>query len=116
MAQAIRSLKIYLILKKEYLDRLEWYVETYLSKYKQQWPVTGGKASQIINDHRVLTKEFNEVMLMGYTQILFSIVESKFRLFLMTIDPNALKGKKDSFSNVYEALLGPTSKINKPHY
>jgi hypothetical protein len=64
----------------------------------------------------VLTKEFNDVMLMCYTQILFSIVESKFRLFLMTIDPNALKGKKDSFSNVYKALLGPTSKINKPDY
>jgi len=29
---------------------------------------------------------------------------------------NALKGKKDSFSNVYKALLGPTSKINKPDY
>ena len=53
MAQAIRSLKIYLILKKEYLDHQEWYIETYLSKYKQQWPITGGKVSQIVNDHRV---------------------------------------------------------------
>jgi hypothetical protein len=26
MAQAIRSLKIYLILKKEYLDHQEWYI------------------------------------------------------------------------------------------
>ncbi|HEU4823577.1 MAG TPA: hypothetical protein VFS97_09165 [Nitrososphaeraceae archaeon] len=36
MAQVIRSLKIYLILKKKYLDRREWYDEVYLSKYEQQ--------------------------------------------------------------------------------
>jgi hypothetical protein len=28
MSQLIRSLKIYLILKKEYLDHREWYIET----------------------------------------------------------------------------------------
>lgn len=113
MAQVIRSLKIYLILKKEYLDHQEWYIETYLSKYKQQWPITAGKVSQIVNDHRVLTKEFNEVMLMGYPQILFSIVESKFRLFQMTIDPNALKGKSHEFYHVYTWLL---TRVNKTRY
>jgi hypothetical protein len=61
--------------------------------------VIGGKIKEIINDHQVLTMEFNEVMLMGYTQILFSIVESKFRLFQTAINPNAKEG--DFFINVY---------------
>jgi hypothetical protein len=53
------------------------------------------------------------VMLIGYTQILFSIVESKFRLFQMAIDPNALKGKSNEFYHVYTWLL---PKINKAQY
>jgi hypothetical protein len=65
--------------------------------------VIGGKIKEIINDHQVLTMEFNEVMLMGYTQILFSIVESKFRLFQTAINPNAKEG--DFFINVYTLLL-----------
>ena len=50
---------------------------------------------------------------MGYPQILFSIVESKFRLFQMTIDPNALKGKSHEFFHVYTWLL---TRVNKTRY
>jgi hypothetical protein len=113
IAQAIRSIKIYLILKNEYLDDRQWCIDTYLSKYKQEWPVTGGKIMQIINDHNVLTKEFNEIMLVAYSQILFSIVESKFRLFQLAIDPNALTNRSDKFTNVYTCLL---SEIKKTIY
>jgi hypothetical protein len=113
MAIAIRSFKIYLILKKEYLDQRDWYIETYLSKYEQQWPVASGRIGQRINDHNVLTNDFNLVMLIGYIQILFSIVESKFRLFQMTLDPNALKGKRDVFYHVYAWLL---PRVNKTQY
>jgi hypothetical protein len=49
---------------------------------------------------------------MSYTQILFSIVESKFRLFLMAIDPNAL-GKKYYFYDVYTCLL---KRVEKTQY
>jgi hypothetical protein len=114
MAQAIRSLKIYLILKKEYLDRRDWYEKTYLLKYKQQWPAgVAGKTLQTIEDHNVLTRDFNEVMLVSYTQILFSVVESKFRLFQMTLDSNALKGKSDAFYHVYTWLL---PRVKKTQY
>lgn len=110
LAVAIRSFKIYLILKKENLDGNEWYNRIYQSKYNQPWPPTNGK---IINFRQSLNWDFLVVMLIGYTQILFSIVESKFRLFQMTIDPNALKGEGDAFKYVYTWLL---PKINKAQY
>ena len=90
-SRAIRSFKIYLILKKENLDSNEWYTKIYRSEYNQPWPPTNGR---IINFSQSLNWDFLVMMLIGYTQILFSIVESKFRLFQMAIDPNALKGKK----------------------
>jgi hypothetical protein len=110
LAVAIRSFKIYLILKKENLDGNEWYSRIYQSKYNQPWPHTNGK---IINFRQSLNWDFLVVMLIGYTQILFSIVESKFRLFQMTIDPNALKGQRDTFYNVYTTLL---TRVNKTRY
>ena len=110
LAIVIRSFKIYLILKKENLDRNEWYTKIYRSEYNQPWPPTNGR---IINFSQSLNWDFLVMMLIGYTQILFSIVESKFRLFQMAIDPNAPKGKKDAFVYVYTWLL---SKINKVQY
>ena len=92
MAIAIRSFKIYLILKERYLDDKQWFTNIYQSEYKQPWPVTDGTI-QITNFDQELTHDFNVLMLMSYTQILFSIVESKFRLSLMAIDPNALGEK-----------------------
>ena len=92
MAIAIRSFKIYLILKEKYLDDKQWFTNIYQSEYKQPWPVTDGTI-QITNFGQELTHDFNVLMLMSYTQILFSIVESKFRLSLMAIDPNALGEK-----------------------
>lgn len=103
LAVAIRSFKMYLILKKEYLDDRQWYIDVYLKKYRQQWPISGGKIGTIINDHNVLTNDFNMVMLIGYTQILYSILESKFRLYLTAIDPNAQQGGK--FFIVHDNLL-----------
>lgn len=98
MAQVIRSLKIYLILKKKYLDRREWYDEVYLSKYEQQWPAgVSGKTLQTIEDHNMLT-------IVVYTQVLFSTVQQ------MTLDSNALKGKSNAFYHVYTWLL---PRVNK---
>ena len=34
------------------------------------------------NDHSIINKDFDQVMLIGYTQTLFSIMESRFRLFV----------------------------------
>jgi len=39
LAQVFRSLKTYYILRKEYLSHKEWYEETYIGKWGQQWPV-----------------------------------------------------------------------------
>jgi hypothetical protein len=36
VAQVIRFTKIYLILKSEYLDHRDWYIDIYLAKYEQQ--------------------------------------------------------------------------------
>lgn len=113
MAIAIRSFKIFLILKKEYLDDRQWYIDIYLSKYEQRWPVAGGRSGQIINDHNVLTNDYFMVMLIGYIQILFSILDSKFRCFLLNLDPNALSGKRDSFYDVYTC---PLKRVKKTQY
>jgi hypothetical protein len=42
MAIAIRSFKIYLILKEKYLDDKQWFTNIYQSEYKQPGPVTDG--------------------------------------------------------------------------
>ena len=66
-----------------------------------------------VNDYRlILVKEFDEVMLVAYSQVLYSIIESKFRLFLMTVYPDALvkRKQKDWFSNVYKCLLEESKK------
>src|SRR5687768_15870559 len=62
-AQVIRSIKLYFILKSQYLDSRDWFVETYLSKWNQHWPYSSnGNAIFLINDHTILTNEFNQVM------------------------------------------------------
>ncbi|HEU4445450.1 MAG TPA: hypothetical protein VFR94_12330 [Nitrososphaeraceae archaeon] len=113
MAIAIRSFKIFLIQKKEYLDDRQWYIDICLSKYQQRWPVSGGRSGQVVNDHNVLTNNYFMVMLIGYTQILFSILDSKFRCFLMNLDPNALSWKRDSFYDVYAC---PRKRVKKTQY
>ena len=65
------------------------------------------------NDHNELNAELDKVMLVGYIQTLFSITESRFRLFVIAINPNACNNGRDSFSNIYTHLL---SKINKKKY
>jgi hypothetical protein len=52
-------------------------------------------------------------MLINYTRILFSILDSKFRWFLMNLDPNALSGKRDSFYDVYAC---PRKRVKKTQY
>jgi hypothetical protein len=109
-AQVLRSFKIYFILKEEYLKHREWYVEIYLSKWGQSWPVVGDQIGQIVNDHNILNHDFDHVMLIGYIQVLFSIIDSGFRLFTQTINPLACNKGTDSFLNIKNWLL---KKINK---
>jgi hypothetical protein len=106
LAQVLRSFKIYFILKEEYLKNREWYVETYLSKWGQSWPVIG----QVIKDYNILNHDFDHVMLIGYIQVLFSIIDSGFRLFTRTIDPLACNQGTDSFHNIKDWLL---KRLNK---
>ena len=85
LAQLFHSYKIYFILKEEYLQHRQWYVNIYLEKWRQAWPTSatvGGKSLVHHNDHHLLNKDFDQVMLIGYTQTLFSIMESRFRLFV----------------------------------
>lgn len=59
----------------------------------------------------MLTNDYFMVMLIGYIQILFSILDSKFRCFLLNLDPNTLSGKRDSFYDVYTCRLKRVKKI-----
>jgi hypothetical protein len=57
-----------------------------------------------VNDyHLMMIDEFNHLMLVAYSQVLYSIMESKFRLFLLALDERALD-KTDMFSYVYYLL------------
>ena len=105
----LRSFKIYFILKEEYLKNREWYVETYLSKWGQSWPVIG----QVIKDYNILNHDFDHVMLIGYIQVLFSIIDSGFRLFTRTIDPLACNQGADSFHNIKDWLLKKEKKTTE---
>jgi hypothetical protein len=124
IAQAVRWFKIFLILKTEYLDKQHWYDTIYLSQYRQQQPEIGyvpfqgikgrGLLMPGVNDyHLMMIDEFNYVMLVAYSQVLYSIMESKFRLFLLALDQHALD-KEDRFSYVYPLLLKKTRR--KPKY
>jgi hypothetical protein len=65
------------------------------------------------NDHNELNAAFDQVMLVGYTQTLFSIMESRFRLFVVAIDRTACNNGTAPFSNIYHYLL---TEINKKEY
>jgi len=105
LSQLLRSLKIYFILKAEYLSDRDWYVNTYLQKWQQHWPVVGGKYGLIVNDHEILNKDFDQVMLTGYIQLLYSIIESRFRIFTRAIQPQAFNEGTDKFYKIYIWLL-----------
>ncbi len=118
IAQAVRWFKIFLILKIEYLDKQHWYDTIYLSKYRQQPPEIGnvplqgikgrGLVMPGVNDyHFMMIDQFNSVMLVAYSQVLYFIMESKFRLFLLALDQHALD-KVERFSYVYPLLLKKT--------
>jgi len=131
IAQVVRWFKISLIFKNEYLNNPlnpHWYNKIYLSKYRQRQPEIGyvpfqgikgrGLLMPEINDYRlILINEFEDVMRVAYSQVLYSIMESKFRLFLMKAYPDALKkrGKKDIFHDVYECLLEETGRTRYKH-
>jgi hypothetical protein len=123
IAQVVRWFKICLIFKNKYLDDPDWYKPIYLSEYKQQQPEIGyvpfkeikgrGLVMPEIDDYRlVMINEFDHVMLVAYSQVLYSIMESKFRPFLMTAYPDALerRKKRDIFHDVSECLLEETGK------
>lgn len=135
IAQVVRWFKLSLIFKKETLEnpRLpHWYNNIYITKEKQPHPEIGyvpfkgekgrGLVIPEINDYRlILIKEFKDVMRVAYSQVLYSIMESKFRLFLMTGYPDALENRKkreerrDIFYNVYKCLLEETGKTRYEH-
>lgn len=115
IAQAVRWFKIYLIFKNEYLEKPDWYNDIYISEngYGQQRPEILQEMLMTINDHRMLIRANNEVMILAYSQVLHSIVESKFRRFLMKAYPDALKNRnlRDwSFRVVYTVLLEESNK------
>jgi hypothetical protein len=132
IAQAVRWFKISLIFKVEYPNNPlnpHWYNNIYLSKYEQQPPEIGylpfqgikgsGLLMPEINDYRViLINEFDDVLRVAYSQVLYSIMESKFRLFLMRAYPDALekrRDRRDVFSNVYKCLLEEAGKTQYEH-
>jgi hypothetical protein len=72
LAVVIRSPKISFLLLNEYLNDKQSWVDIYLQKWGQQWPVGPVRGSNdvvVFNDHNLLTKDFKEVMLIGYTQL-----------------------------------------------
>jgi hypothetical protein len=128
IAQVVRWFKICLILKNEHLNDPHWFKTVYLSKHKQQHPEIGyvplegmdgrGLIMPGVNEyHLLMIKEFDQVTLVAYSQVLFSIMESKFRPFLKTAYPDALKSRKkrDIFHNVSECLLEETGKTRYKH-
>jgi hypothetical protein len=128
IAQVVRWFKISLILKEECLNDPHWYKTRYLLKREQQQPEVGyvpfkgergrGLVMPEFHDyHSILIREFDQVTLVAYSQVLFSIMESKFRPFLKTAYPDALKSRKkrDTFHNVSECLLEETEKTRYKH-
>jgi hypothetical protein len=108
LAQVIRSSKTYLILQDEYLNDRQWYVDIYLQKWGQQWPpgpVRGSRDIILHNDHELLNRDFNQVILVGYTQTLFSIIDSGFRLFRVALDSTACDNGTACFFKIYNWLL-----------
>jgi hypothetical protein len=115
LAQVFRSLKIYYILRKEYLSHKEWYEEIYIGKWEQQWPVVGTKSIVINNDDiqryaKIITEDFDQVMLVAHTQCLFSIIESRFRIFTQELDPKACAEGTAEFYKVRDWLI---DRLNK---
>lgn len=114
LSQLIRSLKIYFILKSEYLNR-DWYINIYLNRWKQQWPIIGGSYGVVINDHEILNKDLHQVMLGGYIQLLYSIIESRFRIFTRAIDPEACRQGTGKFYKVSHWLLNRLDKCEQSY-
>lgn len=113
LAVVIRSPKILFLLLNEYLNDKQSRVDIYLQKWGHQWPVGPVRGSNdvvVSNDHNLLTKDFKEVMLIGYTQALFSIIDSKFRLFTVALDPRACNNGIDSFFKIFAWLLDQIGK------
>jgi hypothetical protein len=117
LAQLFRSCKIYFILREEYLQHEEWYIMTYLQKWHQAWPtsaIVGGKKLVHHNDHSIINKDFDQVMSIGYIQTLFSIMESRFRLFVEALGTisNIKQDPSGKFWEVRKALLREINKEN----
>ena len=113
-AQLIRSTKLHFILNSEYLISRDWFIDVYLKKWDQNWPYAFNSGiSVIVNDHTVIIDEYDQVITVGYIQLLSSIIESRFRIFTIYLDPTAFKNGTDSFKNIYQWFL---KKLNKQQY
>jgi hypothetical protein len=112
LAQLFHSSKIYFILNEEYLQYRKWYDETYIKKWNQRWPIAANvdtKNIRTLDDHKLLNNDFYQVMLIGYTHTLFSIMESRFRLFVEALRDtpisNITQDPTVNFGEILDALL-----------
>lgn len=113
-AQLVRSTKLYFILESEYLNSRDWFIDIYLKKWNQNWPYASNTGSSVIfNTNTVIIDDYDQVIIAGYIQLLFSIIESRFRIFTTYLDPTACKKGTDSFKNIYQWFL---KKLNKQQY
>lgn len=111
LAQLIRSTKLYFILKSEYLNSKEWFVDIYLKKWGQSWPYASNNSiGMIFNDNTEIINDYDQVIIVGYIQCLFSIVESRFRIFTSCLDPKACLNGTANFESIYQWLLNKLGK------
>ena len=54
---------------------------------------------------KILTEDFNQVMLVAYTQCMFSIIESRFRIFTQELDSKACAEETAKFYKIRDWLL-----------
>jgi len=72
--------------------------------HKDWWRKTAKKVIPE-KDLKIYVKEFESFSKIGFVQLMFSAVESSFRMFLRALDPVACKGSTSSFRNIYMCLL-----------
>ena len=58
-----------------------------------------------LSDRQVQLSEYDQFIKIGFTQALFSVIDSHFRAFLSAIDPTACNGGRGPFENIRAALF-----------
>jgi hypothetical protein len=80
---------------------------TFIWKYlmRKNWWREIDKKVIPVKDLKIYVREFENFSKIGFVQLMFSAVESSFRLFLRALDPVACQGSTSSFRNIYMCLL-----------